>query len=830
MSIDWSEPGLAFLRTQLLVGRVSLFAGAGFSLGARNKFAEPLPLGGTLAELLARKAGIDYHNESLPTVFEAVEPMIGTKHLWNYLSELYSVVQVESWYRTMASLTWFRIYTTNIDDLFQYLRPLASGQVLDTIVRGDYPQERDPHFERLQCIHLHGHILYRSNGLTFTLPDFARHTARPDPWYQELVSDLYSMPILFIGSSLEEPILTHYLELREQRPFNAEREYRPKSFLVIPHVGPIRAASLKTRNIAPIEASAEEFFLSLSSHLPVADLHVTSVQSKVWPHLFAKANRVGTEVSKHFDPIIADSLPIVKSTSHSHFFLGAEPIWADINERRDADRQISNQLMDEVQSATTGFKCIVLHGPAGSGKTTTLMRVAVDLAVAGSQVFFARGIERLDLSGILKLADSIKDRSQRVVVFVDVISRHIGAVASRVKEVLNQTNLSLVLADRTNRYASRCQQLASLSPVEIAMPDLDESDVISVLDRLTTFGFLGALRNRSRSEQVNEFMIRAKRQMLVALREATSGKEFDAILMDEYSELTSEAQLAYTICCIAVAKGAPGVYRRHLMPCIPRSRFVKGVVIEDLLRGVLVSGNETGTLLKPRHGLIAQWIANEVAPLEMRFEAVTTFLVQVSNHIVPTEIKKRSPAFLAYRGMVNCEGLYELFGGDTSTMLQIYADVRSYYDGDFLFWLQYAMAHIKAGNLDVAENYLNQSLSIAPHSHQTLHQKGILYLMQATGSEFPVTMLSRAQEGMDILLDQIRQRGDHDSYPYHAYLTHVGRWYTHADALISQTEWEKLRLVGKEALNKYRLDDNIMAAAKEIEQRYLRRAVKKPHL
>ena len=330
------------------------------------------------------------------------------------------------------------------------------------------------------------------------------------------------------------------------------------------------------------------------------------------------------------------------------------------------------------------------------------------------------------------------------------------------------------------------------------MPDLDESDVISVLDRLTTFGFLGALRNRSRSEQVNEFMIRAKRQMLVALREATSGKEFDAILMDEYSELTLEARLAYTICCIAVAKGAPGVYRKHLMPCIPRSRFVKGVVIEDLLRGVLVPGNETGTLLKPRHGLIAQWIANEVAPLEMRFEAVSTFLVQVSNHIVPTEIKKRSPAFLAYRGMVNCEGLYELFGGDTIMMLQIYADVRPYYDGDFLFWLQYAMAHIKAGNLDVAENYLNQSLSIAPHSHQTLHQKGILYLMQATSSEFPVTMLSRAQEGMDILLDQIRQRGDHDSYPYHAYLTHVGRWYTHADALISQTEWEKLRLVGKE--------------------------------
>ena len=675
-----------------------------------------------MAELLAQKSGAEYHGESLPVVFEAVEPMIGTKNLWNYLVELYTTANCADWYKVISALTWFRIYTTNIDDLFQYLSPLLSGQKLDTIVRGDPPQERDPHFERVQCVHLHGQIQFRSNGLTFTQPDFARHTARPDPWYQSFIDDLYSSPFIFVGSSLEEPILAHYLELRDQKPVDAPREYRPKSFLVAPRIGPLRAESLRHRNIVPIEATAEEFFTSLQVHLNLTSLAVQSVQSKVWPHLFAGPRRVDSGIAKDFDPIVADSLPIVRSSSPSRFYLGAEPTWDDIGQSRDAEREINACLMAEVNLAQDAFKCIVLHGPAGSGKTTTLMRTAVGLSASGQQVYFAKGIERLSLDGILSLSKQLQPKKQRIVVIIDVASRHMGAISARQQELLTQPNVTLIVADRTNRYASRCQQLSHLSPVEITMPDLTKPDVTSILVKLTQFGFLGALRNKNREEQVHEFLVRAKRQLLVALREATSGKDFDVILESEFGELTPEARLAYTICCVAVAKGAPGVYRKHLMPCIPKTRFTKGVIIDDLLRGVLVPANETSTLLKPRHGVIAHLIANEIAPVDLRYEAVTTFLVQVSGHIVPNEIRNRTPPFMAYRGMVNSEGLYELFAGDKDSMLSVYEEVRPYYDGDFLFWLQYAMAHIKAGNFDIAENFLAQSLSIreGERNHQAL--------------------------------------------------------------------------------------------------------------
>ena len=177
-----------------------------------------------------------------------------------------------------------------------------------------------------------------------------------------------------------------------------------------------------------------------------------------------------------------------------------------------------------------------------------------------------------------------------------------------------------------------------------------------------------------------------------------------------------------------------------------------------------------GTLLRPRHGVIAQLIANHIAPAELRYEAIKVFLTQVSNHIVPNQIKKRTPPFLAYRGMVNADGLYSLLAGDTEALLSIYEEVRQFYDQDFLFWLQYAMAHVRAGNLDTAENFLNQSLGLRKPewNHQAQHQKGILYLLQAISANNPAAMRQRAQEGMEILLIQMRERGDHDSYPYQA--------------------------------------------------------------
>lgn len=829
MAPDWNSGDFLFLQNQLRAGKVCLFAGAGFSVNARNAHGQSLPLGGPLAKLLAEKAGLPFNGEALPAVYEAVEPTIGTKNLTSYLRELYAVQECDEWYKLAMSVCWYRVYTTNIDTLFQFLQPYSSGQKSELIVRGAIPAERDPHFERLQCVHLHGHVEQPDRGLSFSVADFAKHTVRLDPWYQQLVSDLYSNPVIFVGTQLEEPILSHYIELREFKPNDAPREYRPKSFLVCPNISEIRAATLKRRNIVPVDCTGQEFFESLAAGLDLTSLTVSAVQVHVWPHIFSGSRRVVSAVANDFDPIVPESLPIPRLGATSRFFLGAEATWEDIDNHRDANREITDTLLATLTEDSDAFRCFVLYGPAGSGKTTTLMRTATEVARQGHQVLFARGLERLSLDAMVELARTHNGTAQRLFVFVDVVSRHVGSFARWLETLKSLNRLTLLLSDRTNRYASKCQRLSVLEPIEVSMPDLTEPDVLQIIDRLKQFGFLGALKNKSHSQQVHEFMVRAKRQLLVALREATAGKDFDLILENEFDELSPEAKLAYVICCIAVSQGAPGVYAKHLMPCIPRSMFTKGVVLDDLLRGVIVPANETGTLLKPRHGLIATLVATSIAPQELKFDGIVAFLEQVSRYIEPANITRRTPPYLAYRGMVNSEGLYQLFGGDTKMVLEVYDRVRPHYEHDFLFWLQFGMAHIRAGNYDYAENFLNQSLNIAADkydSHQTKHQLGILYLLQATSAANPIAMHQRAQQGIDILADQIKVRGSYDSYTYHAYVTHVGRWYAKLGKdNVSGREWEALRAVGREAREKYRLDENVTAAVKEMETLYLRRAI-----
>jgi tetratricopeptide (TPR) repeat protein/GTPase SAR1 family protein len=827
MTIDWNDTPFIYLKNKLLTGQVILFAGAGFSLGSKNQFNEVPPLGGKLAELLAKEAGEAYGGESLPTVWEAVQPIIGTNRLWAFLQEHYTVKSAAEWYSLAGSVSWFRIYTTNIDNLFQFIAPYNSGQKIKQIIKGQPLEERDPFFERVQCIHLHGHIDHRTNGLTFSPSDYAKHTARIDPWYQGLVADLHDHPVVYIGTQLDEPAFNHYLELREARPADGGREWRAKSFLVSPTIGSIKAKSLATRNIIAIEATAEEFFASLSTAVNVADLKVPKVRAAMFPHMFGEGHKVGEAIARNFDQIVPGELPRVRLDLPSRFFMGAEANWDDIANHRDADREIGSTLMDLFKVPSDQLQVVVLHGPAGSGKTTTMMRLAHDLAAEGKQVFYARSSRRIDWDGILDLVDSRTDPTERIFVVVDGISGHMGTIGVIENRILESKALTLIVSDRTRNYASKCQRLSHFSPNVISMPDLSEKDVAAVLDRLDKFGFLGVLKNKTHGDQMAAFMGRAGQQLLVAMKEATSGKDFDLILKDEFGELPHEAQLAYTICSIAVAQGAPGVLRKHLLPCIPKSTFAKGVVVEDLLRGVLIPANESGTMVKPRHRLIAHWVATEVAPVDMRYQAVVKFLMQVAPSIVPNEIKSRSAPYLAYRGMVHSDGLFDILGSQKD-VLQLYEDVRECFKNDFLFWLQFGMAHIRAGNLDVAENYLNQSLNINNRSFQTLHHLGVLYLLQAQSSENPAAMVAKADEGMDILREQMLHRSDDDSYAYHAYLTHVSRWYDIAGDVITLEEWEALRKVGNEARAKYRLDDRILEAANELETLYLRRGIRYP--
>jgi tetratricopeptide (TPR) repeat protein len=822
MAIDWNDADFVYLRRQLGLGRVSLFLGAGFSFDSKNGRGERPPLGDSLAAELAEQAGFPFDGEKLPTVYEACQRQMGSLQLWAFLRERYDIISFDDWYKIVRAISWYRIYSLNIDNLVQKLYQRDANQKLHTIVNPAPIEERDVLFGTLQCIHLHGHVEHADKGLSFTLPDFGNLTSTPNPWYQTFIDDYSNRSVIFIGTQLEEPMFYHYLHLRDLKD-RGVAEFRPKSYLVNPTIGKMRANTLRERNIVSVECTGKEFFDSLAAAIDLSILSLASVRHEAYPHAIFRSEKavLDEDINRYFDLIVPGYLPFTRKSPPDNFFMGAEPDWYDINEARDAERTINENIRANLSLDRTTFSMVVLHGPAGSGVTTSMMRAAHTLASEGAQVYYAKGLERTDLASILDLADDSPDK--RVFILLDVLKRYLSALDAVHVRLQNAKNVTVIVAERSNRYAQVSHALVDFNPIEIRMPDLDEADAKAIIGRLEKFGFLGVLRKKSAEERVRAFMERADKQLLVALREATSGQGFDAILRTEFFELASAAQMAYTICCIAVAHGAPGVYLRHLLPCLGRAEFTKGVVIRDLLRGVLVPANHEGTMVKPRHRLIGYWVATEIAPVGVKQEAISKFLQQISSDIVPNEIKRRSPAYLAYRGMINSEALKETFANDHEIILALYEELKACYDRDFLFWLQYGMAQMNAGHLDVAENYLNQSMGIYPYSHQVKNKLGCLCLMKATQSLNPVTAVDQANKGIELLREQIQAEGDDDSYPYHAYLVYVTRWYQKANTMISQKQWEDLRVVGNEARRKYPRDDMVRDASNEVERQYMLR-------
>jgi len=822
MAVDWNESDFVYLLRQLKLGRISLFLGAGFSFDSTNSKGERPPLGDSLAADLAKQAGFPFDGEKLPTVFEACQNQMGSAQLWAFLRDRYDILSFDDWYNIVGVITWYRVYSLNIDNLVQKLYQRNTNQKIRTIVNPAQIEERDALFGTLQCIHLHGHVEHADKGLAFTLPDFGNLTAKPNPWYQTFIDDYFNRSVIFIGTQLEEPMFFHYLHLRDQKE-RGVTEFRPKSYLVNPSIGKMRMNTLRERNIVSVECTGKEFFESLAKAIDLSTLSLASVRHEAYPHANFRSEKalLDDEINRYFDPIVPGHLPYTRKSPPDSFFMGAEPDWYDINEARDAPRTINNEIRANMSLDRTTFSMVILHGPAGSGVTTSMMRTAHFLASEGARVYYAKGLERTDLAGILDLAEEAPD--QRLFIFLDVLKRYLGAIDAVRARLQNAKNVTVVIAERSNKYAQVSHALVDFNPIEIRMPELDEADAKAVIARLEKFGFLGVLREKTPEERVRAFMERANKQLLVALREATSGQGFDSILRTEFHELVSAAQMAYTICCIAVAHGAPGVYLRHLLPCLGRAEFTKGVVIRDLLRGVLIPANSGGTMVKPRHRLIGYWVATEIAPVGLKQEAISKFLQQISSDIVPNEIKRRSPAYLAYRGMINSEALKETFANDHDIILPLYEELKGCYDKDFLFWLQYGMAQMNAGHLDVAENYMNQSLGMYPNSHQVKNKLGCLCLMKATQSFNPMAAVDQANRGVELLKEQMHAEGDYDSYPYHAYLVYVTRWYQKANTMISQKQWESLRAVANEAHRKYPRDDMVRDATNEVERQYLLR-------
>lgn len=824
MPVDQTSHEFLLLLRQFEKGNVVLFAGAGFSLGARNSRHFDPPDATSLAKMLATECGWDYHDEDLAVVYAQAERHLGSRELRNVLRSLYQNCVPSDWHRHVPRLCWHRIYTTNIDDVVEQAYTAGPAQQLDSIVcPGEY-EDYDPWYRRVQCVHLHGYVS-SDKPLTFTLPDFGQRTASVDPWYQQFVEDMQSKSVVFVGTRLAESPYYHYISQRAKRPAGA-LEVRAKCFIVAPQSSSILRREFEAQGYAVVDATAEEFFGALMEHVPklVAgpDDVVRCRYPRLGPAIAAGLVDQRAELLKQFDFVsvleIGNEVP-----PRSMFLLGAEPTWADVVYNVDAPRAVTAGVVASLSEPRDGANLLVVAGAAGSGKSTTIRRAAYELTRGGHTVYFAKGTHRLTAEPLLDLGRSVGAR--RTFVFIDDAVQQLHALNQVFERIAATTNVTFVISDQSHLVNPQIARM-KLPPSEvISMPHLDQADCEAILDRLQHFGLLGVLTGKSRSEQLREFLVRSRKQLLVAMKEATSGRGFDVIIAQEFGTLVSdEARLAYTIACLAYMHGA-AVRRRHLLACLDGSDYERAVILRTQLTDVLVAWRESEDFLAPRHRVIARQVVAETAPRTLLRDAVARFATTIAPDITPQNITRRTPEYLAFRGIVNFDNMHLIFGDAYDVIDALYVELKPFCDGNFLYWLQRGRLEVHFDHLDLAENYLHASLSIRD-SVQAWHYLGVLFLKQAAADPNDGNGADLAAKGEEILRRQIRDRGHEDPYPYAALVEHKLRYLQRHRSSRFNAEVEELFSLSRVGVEQHPFDDAIKAAHQQAYRQYLMLAVK----
>jgi len=281
------------------------------------------------------------------------------------------------------------------------------------------------------------------------------------------------------------------------------------------------------------------------------------------------------------------------------------------------------------------------------------------------------------------------------------------------------------------------------------------------------------------AQQCNEFKIRARKQILVAMREATEGEDFDQIIENEYKDI-EPAEAKYVYLCIALASALHYKLsiRQVLAASTDRPPAVLGYIQRNL-RGLIVSESERDDVWETRHPVIAELIVEQLADRSDLRQAYIR-LLPVLAHDMPRSPKYGNRIFRLYRRLINHYEIYRRFSNEIGHARSIYESVKHYVNEDHHFWLQYGSLELEYGDLSVAANYIAQAESLRPYDRFVLTAKGHLRYRQAREADDFRIAQQLIDEGRELVLDQINWSPEFSPHPFHIYgsqeMAYVHKW------------------------------------------------------
>lgn len=604
------------LRQALETGSCVLFIGAGVGHYMTDENGEPIPDGAGLANKLCDKFGIPADGSTdLAKVSQYVEiKRKGRTELITYIRECFANAYPDENMLWIPSIRWKAIFTTNYDNVIQkaYDNHPSPAQNYITISRSTGFREYNSSLE-VPIIHIHG-ALYEeaSPDIIITQHDYVKYKEQRMMIFNYLKHQMAFSCVLYIGYSHNDSNWNTLISEIEEEFYP---ETIPTAYRIDPYTSSLDMELLKSKNIITISQKFDEFVLDartqiINNYFDISGLE--KLESKIPTEFISQFKINPTATLRLFSSWVYLNQISVKDLKYniSDFLKGDQANWGIIfNEiffKRDIEDEIYETLIDYATETKSRPRICIISGSAGYGISTLLMTLAARLVKERAGKVFFHKISSEIKEGDVFHALSISD--DNCFFFIDNAADNTAIIRSMYQHAMEAGKSAMfVLADRTNEFKQARPYLRG--DTYIIQP-LSDSEIESLLDFLGKHNALNRLEYLDREHQIAAIKRNYNRELLVVIREATEGKNIDAILEDEYFGIKNEfSQKVYTYVCCFNQHNA--LLRIDLLASLMNVTIVKLYEnIDGFLDGVIkyecINEDRGDYAVRARHRLIAQ--------------------------------------------------------------------------------------------------------------------------------------------------------------------------------------------------------------------------------